>query len=332
VARSEIDLDLDYLPRLPRTRDRGIGAVGAGFIMRDCHLPAYQSAGFRPVAIVSRGRRSAEETAALRGIPRVYDTLVELVADPEVEIVDVAVPPHEQLGVVREILRARGKVRGILAQKPLGMNLEEAREIVRLCEEAGVVLGVNQNMRYDQSIRALKTLLDRGMLGEPVLATIDMRAIPHWMPWQQQYDWLTLRIMSIHHLDAFRFLFGDPERIYASARPDPRTRFPHRDGICLTILEWAGGLRRHARARRRISGSPGGWRGRRGSRAGRSAGRNTHTGAPARSTFRPAASPATGSRPAGRRSGSPTPSSARWRCSCALSRRERSRRSAGGTT
>jgi predicted dehydrogenase len=55
-------------------------------------------------------------------------------------------------------------------------------------------------MRYDQSIRALKCLLDRGELGTPVLATIEMRAIPHWMPWQQRQGWVTLRIMSIHHL------------------------------------------------------------------------------------------------------------------------------------
>src|SRR6185295_12487041 len=98
---------------------------------------------------------------------------------------------------------------------------------------------------YDQSIRACKSLLARGELGEPVLATIDMRAIPHWMPWQQRQGWVTLRIMSIHHLDALRFLFGDPERVFASVRPDPRTqtKFAHDDGICLYILEYASGLR-----------------------------------------------------------------------------------------
>jgi hypothetical protein len=80
-------------------------------------------------------------------------------------------------------------------------------------------------------------------LGEPVLATIDMRAIPHWMPWQERQGWVTLRIMSIHHLDTFRFLFGDPVRIFASVRPDPRTEFPHEDGICLYILEYANGFR-----------------------------------------------------------------------------------------
>jgi predicted dehydrogenase len=98
-------------------------------------------------------------------------------------------------------------------------------------------------MRYDQSVRAMKDLLQRGWLGDIVLATIEMRAIPHWMPWARQYDRLTLLIMSIHHLDVFRYLFGDPESVYASARTDPRTAFPHRDGIVMYILEYANGLR-----------------------------------------------------------------------------------------
>jgi predicted dehydrogenase len=90
-------------------------------------------------------------------------------------------------------------------------------------------------------VRAAKTLL--GILGEPVFATIEMRAIPHWMKWHEQLGWLTLRIMSIHHLDTFRYWFGDPQRIFCSVRADPRTRFPHKDGICAYILEYDNGLR-----------------------------------------------------------------------------------------
>jgi hypothetical protein len=123
------------------------------------------------------------------------------------------------------------------------VNYAQAVEIVRICRDAGIVLSVNQNMRYDQSVRACRSLLNRGDLGEPVLATIDMRAIPHWMPWQARQGWVTLRIMSIHHLDTLRFWFGDPVRVFASIRPDPRTTFPHEDGICLYILEYACGLR-----------------------------------------------------------------------------------------
>lgn len=239
-----VNLDLDFLPHRPPRTDYGIGAIGAGFIMRDCHLLAYRNAGFRPVAIASRTRASAAEAARLRGVERVYDTWQELVRDPEVEIVDLGVPPDAQPAIIRWLAEHRPpQLKGILAQKPLALDYPQAAGLVRACREAGLKLAVNQNMRYDQSIRALKTVLDRGYLGEPVLGTLEMRAIPHWMPWQERLGWLTLRIMSIHHLDTFRFLFGDPERIYCSVRPDPRTRFAHRDGICLYILEYAGGLR-----------------------------------------------------------------------------------------
>jgi predicted dehydrogenase len=70
-----------------------------------------------------------------------------------------------------------------------------------------------------------------------------MRAIPHWMEWHQTLGWLTLRIMSIHHLDTFRYWFNDPAGIYCSVRPDPRTGFPHQDGICAYILDYRDGLR-----------------------------------------------------------------------------------------
>lgn len=239
------EFDLDYQPRLPRNRSVGIGCIGSGFIMADCHLVAYRKAGFNPVAIASRTPAHAREVAERHGIAKVYESYRELLDDPRVEVVDIAVPPDIQLEVVREIVAHKGSIRGVLAQKPLGMNYAEAREIVRLCDKAGLVLAVNQNMRYDQSIRACQRLLERGELGEPVLATIDLRAIPHWMPWQERMGWVTLRIMSIHHLDAFRFLFGNPERVFASVRPDPRTsaKFAHEDGIALYILEYASGLR-----------------------------------------------------------------------------------------
>ena len=238
--------DLGHLPALPRRRDAGIGIVGAGFIVRDCHLVAYNAARFHTVAITSRTESHAREVAELRGVPRVYLTVGALLDDPDVQVVDVAVPPAAQPEVIRRILaHPARRVRGILAQKPLAMTVAEGRAIVEACEAAGVLLQVNQNMRYDQSVRALKTLIDRGTLGDPVLATIQMRAIPHWMPWAEGQRSLSTYVMSIHHLDTFRYWLGDPVRVLASSRPDPRTsaRFAHDDGINLYILEFASGAR-----------------------------------------------------------------------------------------
>lgn len=243
MAVPPLDLSLDYRPRLPRRKDYRIGCVGAGFIMRDCHLVAYRQAGFNPVAIASRDPARAREAAEFRGIPRTHATYAELLADPHVEVVDIAVPPDVQPAVIRAAVEHRDHVRGILAQKPLAMSYREAKECVDLCAGAGVTLSVNQNMRYDQSVRAMKDILRRGWLGEPVLGTIDMRAIPHWMPWSEGLPSLSTFIMSIHHLDTFRYWFGTPDRVLASTRPDPRTRFPHRDGINLYILEYDNGCR-----------------------------------------------------------------------------------------
>ena len=237
------ELSLDYRPRLPRRMDFRIGCIGAGFIMRDCHLVAYRQAGFNPVAIASRNPSRAQAVAAECGIPHCYATCAELLADREIEVLDIAVPPDVQPAIIREAVQHGDHIRGILAQKPLAMSYPEAKECVDLCTGAGIVLAVNQNMRYDQSVRALCDILRRGWLGEPVLGTIEMRAIPHWMPWSEQLPSLSTFVMSVHHLDTFRYWFGTPERVLASTRPDPRTRFPHRDGINLYILEYENGCR-----------------------------------------------------------------------------------------
>jgi predicted dehydrogenase len=240
---SSLDLSLDYLPRLPKRKDFRIGCIGSGFIMRDCHLVAYRQAGFNPVAIAARDVTRAKAVADLHGIPCCHAGVPELLADAAVEILDIAVPPAAQPEIIRAAGAQASHIRGILAQKPLAMSVAEAKECVELCAKAGITLAVNQNMRYDQSVRALKDILRRGWLGEPVLGTIEMRAIPHWMPWSQELPSLSTFVMSIHHLDTFRYWFGTPDRVLASTRPDPRTRFPHSDGINLYILEYDNGCR-----------------------------------------------------------------------------------------
>lgn len=235
----------DVRPAPPRRADYAIGAIGAGFIMADVQLVAYHEAGFDVAAIASRTPAHARRAAARHGIPVVHDTVDALLADERIELLDIAVPPHVQGEIIRKALR-HDHVRGILAQKPLALNRSEAAELVEACAAAGVPLAVNQNMRFDPSIRGLAALLARGDLGEPVLATIEMRAVPHWQDYLRAYDRLTVLNMSIHHLDAFRYLLGDPARVFASARTDPRTEFAHRDGIVLYVLEYAGGLRASA--------------------------------------------------------------------------------------
>ncbi len=201
------------LPVLPQRSDAGIGIVGAGFIVRDCHLVAYRQAAFRVIGITSRTEATAREVAALRGVPKVFASLEALLDDPEISVIDVAVPPLAQPDVIRRILdHPAHRIRGILAQKPLAMTMKEARELVDACESAGVLLQVNQNMRYDQSVRALKTLLDDDALGvAPVLAmTIGDAHSPLDALGPKECRLLATFIMSIHHPGHLPLLAGRP--------------------------------------------------------------------------------------------------------------------------
>src|SRR5437660_5898290 len=123
-----MDLTLDYLPRLPRRKDFRIGCVGAGFIMRDCHLLAYRQAGFNAVALVSRNPAHAKAVAEQFAIPRCHATVAELLADKEIEVLDIAVPPDVQPSILRAAVEHGDHIRGILAQKPLAMSYRDAKE------------------------------------------------------------------------------------------------------------------------------------------------------------------------------------------------------------
>ncbi|BCG87343.1 oxidoreductase [Mesorhizobium sp. 113-3-9] len=224
-----------------RTREYRIGCVGAGMIMAECHLAAYAQAGFPVLAIASRTKASAEKVARRWDIPIVHDTPEQLIEDSKVEIVDLAFPPDQQPALIRHALR-QPHIKAILAQKPLALSVEEAVKLRDEAARSGKILSVNQNMRYDQSMRVLKQIIDSGALGDIVFAQIDMHAIPHWQAFLADYDRLTLANMSVHHLDVLRFLFGDPQEITTLTRKDPRTAFDHSDGITVSTLRFPSGV------------------------------------------------------------------------------------------
>ena len=117
--------DLEYLPRMPRDPAVPIGCIGSGFIMADCHLVAYRKAGFQPLAIATRRRQQAEQTAQRHSIEVVYDSYQQLLDDERLQVIDIAVPPDVQLEVISEVV-LRPHIRGVLAQKPLAANTYDA--------------------------------------------------------------------------------------------------------------------------------------------------------------------------------------------------------------
>src|SRR6186713_1113607 len=89
-SREEWMAGQDFEPDVRvRTSEYRIGCIGAGMIMAECHLAAYAQAGFPVVAIASRTKANAEKVAKRWGILTVHDTPEQLIADSQVEIVDL---------------------------------------------------------------------------------------------------------------------------------------------------------------------------------------------------------------------------------------------------
>ncbi len=231
---------LDIAPRIG-TRSYRIGVIGAGKIVRECHLPAYRAAGWEVVRIASRTSESARVAADEFGIAVASSDFRDVIDDPSVEVVDIALPSHRHREVAIAAIEA-GK--HVLLQKPMANTLEDAVAIVAAAERAGVKLAVNQNGRWDPAIRACRELLDRGIFGQLVTASIEMRTRQPWQEyWKDDanYPRLMLLGMSIHHLDQFRYLFGEPQEITAHLASYPGQPWAG-ESIALYVLRYASGL------------------------------------------------------------------------------------------
>jgi predicted dehydrogenase len=236
-----LPFELDYKPHFGRKTDYGIGFIGTGGIIQYAHIPAYRKAGFRIMACYDANPDNARAVAEKFGIPKSYATLDELLDDPEVDIVDIAVPPWEQLKIV-EKASAAGKHQ--LCQKPLSDTFAEAVRIVEVGKQAGIKQAINQQMRWDAGIRASKNLIQQGIIGQPTDAQIQVSVTTPWhmWPWLAAVPGLEVMFHSIHYLDSLRFLFGDPE--WVTSR---HARFPQQEPVkgetkTVTVLDYASGL------------------------------------------------------------------------------------------
>jgi predicted dehydrogenase len=155
----------DYYPCPPGNKSFGIGMVGCGSIVQGAHLPAYRAWEYRVVACCDLNEDAARQAAEKFAIPQSSTRLEDVLDHPDVEIIDLAVHASQRLKVVEQIASHSRKPRAILSQKPLALQMDEARRIVEVCQEAGIVLAVNQQQRWTPPHRALKWVIDSGMLG-----------------------------------------------------------------------------------------------------------------------------------------------------------------------
>ena len=152
------------------------GVIAPGGIARRRTIPEgilpASNAGL--VAVWSRSPKTTRETAKQFGAHPAR-TLDELLA-MDLDAVYIASPNHAHSEQTR---RAAAAGKHILCEKPLGMNVAEARLMVQLCRKAKVNLGTAFMMRYHSQHEAALRLIEQGRLGKPVFARAQ---IAFWYP------------------------------------------------------------------------------------------------------------------------------------------------------
>ncbi|GAA3865431.1 Gfo/Idh/MocA family oxidoreductase [Celeribacter arenosi] len=161
--------------------------IGAGMVART-HVAACVDARDKVRLKGIAGRTSAragelakEATSASGTQVIVYDSIADVAADPEVDFVIIVTPPNARMEII-EPLVAAGK--HILLEKPIGRNAQEARDIVELCEGAGVTLAIVFQHRARAASIAAAEMVGGGDLGQLGLAEI---SVPWWRD-QSYYD------------------------------------------------------------------------------------------------------------------------------------------------
>jgi len=209
----------DYFPHPPADKHFGIGVVGSGGIVRGAHLPAYKKCGYRVLSCSDVVADAARAAAEAFDIPHWTTDLDELLANPEIEIIDLAVHARHRPEVIEQICNAPRKPRGILSQKPFALSIEAAETMVAQCRAAGITLMVNQQGRFAPSSRGLKHILDQGHVGHLFSAVHFLRAFQDQPgSWYVAMPDFNIVDHGIHWIDLSRYFTGrTPEVVKATA-------------------------------------------------------------------------------------------------------------------
>ncbi|HUX13874.1 MAG TPA: Gfo/Idh/MocA family oxidoreductase [Spirochaetia bacterium] len=209
----------------------GIGQLGYGSIGK-VHTLAYRSIPFyypgalpeiRSVAVCTTNAQSAAKAAREGGFARAYTSVDELIADPDVTVIDCSLPNFAHKSAIRAALDA-GK--HIYCEKPLCVDMDEAREIAAAAEHSRAHVGMTFDYRFIPAIARAKQLIKEGALGEIYNFQFnylhtgyqdDSRPLS-WRTRKELSGGGALFDLGSHVIDLARYLIADFAQVFATTR------------------------------------------------------------------------------------------------------------------
>lgn len=178
-----------------------IGIVGANWSL-NVHAPAWRRMeGVEVAAVCTAHRDTAEAAAAAHGIPLAYWNFDELVANPEIDIIDFGTRPS-----IREpmVLRALNHGKHVYNALPFATSLAGAQALLAAQRNAGTLGVVDAQFRWVPEAQKMKAMVDDGFIGRPLGFSVQLmlplveqegRTYPFsaWSSGAAPYYWLAER-------------------------------------------------------------------------------------------------------------------------------------------
>lgn len=213
---------LSWPPPLQCPSTRGIGIVGCGSIAA-WHLRAYRKAGLRVLALCDLDPARASDLRK-RFYPRaaVHRDFQSLLADPSIEVVDIATHPHQRPQLIEAALLSR---KHVLSQKPFVLDLAVGRKLRELAQQQQVLLAVNHNARWSPHWSLLRHAASAGWLGDIASITCSTHFDHSWVAGTPFDDvrHLLLYDFAIHWFDLVACLMhpARPGKVHAQLVRSP---------------------------------------------------------------------------------------------------------------
>jgi 1,5-anhydro-D-fructose reductase (1,5-anhydro-D-mannitol-forming) len=215
------------------------GLIGASTIAREWMIGAIRTqAGNEVVAVMSSDPARAKQYAEANGIAAAYDSVGALLADPQVDAVYVSTTNELHKA---QTLAAAAAGKHVLCEKPLALNLADAREMVAACRTVGVVMGTNHHLRNAATHRKIRELIQSGAIGKPLFGRV-FHAVylpPHLQGWRLNKPTAgggVILDITVHDADTLRFLLGaEPVEAVALAQQANLASGELEDGVMAVL-------------------------------------------------------------------------------------------------
>ena len=222
-----------------------VAILGSGYIS-NIHLESYTRfvADAEVVALYGRNKEKATALAAQYGIKNVYDDIDQLLAECELDVIDICMPNYLHHDIC---VKAARQKKHIICEKPFAMTLEEADDMIATCKEEGVLLMYAEQLCFAPKYERVREMIGQGALGDVyMIKQAEKHDGPHskWFYSKETAGGGVMMDMGCHAMAWFRWMNqgAKVKSVYADMKTIFHNKITDCDDNTISIIEFDNGV------------------------------------------------------------------------------------------